>query len=72
MPSSTFTSISFCYIPETFPAAIADDDPIHHSLIPHYLVNHPIYFTDTELFFSQQGILFGLHQQKFNISYFSR
>src|ERR1700678_4020495 len=40
MPSSTFTSIPFCYIPETFPTAIADNGPIHHSSIPNYLVNH--------------------------------
>src|ERR1700678_2677428 len=47
MPSSTFTSIPFCYIHKTFPTAIADNDPIHHSLIPHYLVNHPVwYFND--------------------------
>src|SRR5271168_5583758 len=73
MPSSTFTSIPFCYSPETFPAAIADNDPIHHSSIPHYLVNHPTWhFTDADLFFSQQGFLFGLHQQKFDNSYFSR
>src|ERR1700678_3297333 len=73
MPSSTFTSIPFSYIPETFPTAIADNDPIHYSLIPHYLVNHPVwYFNDANLFFSQQGILFGLHQQKFDNSYFSR
>src|ERR1700678_3304740 len=73
MPSSTFTSIPFSYIPETFPTAIADNDSIHHSLIPHYLVNHPVwYFNDANLFFSQRGVLFGLHQQKFNNSHFSR
>ena len=73
MPSSTFTSTPFCYSPETFPTAIADNDPIHHSSIPHYLVNHLIwYFTDTDLFFSQRGFLFGLHQQKFDNSYLSR
>src|SRR5271155_1485059 len=73
MPSSTFTSIPFSSLPETFPTAIADNDPIHHSSIPHYLVNHPIwYFADADLFFSQRGFLFGLHQQKFDNSYFSR
>src|ERR1700678_4690068 len=73
MPSSTFTSIPFSYIPETFPTAIADNDPIHHSLIPHYLVSHPVwYFNDANLFFSQRGVLFGLHQQKFHNSYFSQ
>src|ERR1700678_2949381 len=47
MSSFTFTSIPFSSFPETFPTAIADNDPIHHSSIPHYLVNHPIwYFTD--------------------------
>ena len=73
MPSSTFTSIHFCYFPETFPTAIADNDPIHYSSIPNHLVNHPIwYFADANLFFSQPGFLFGLHRQKFNNSYFSR
>src|ERR1700678_1797044 len=72
MPPSTFTSIPFCYIPEIFPIAIADNDPVHHSLIPHYLVYHPIwYFDDADLFFSQRGVLFGPHQQKFDNSYFS-
>src|ERR1700678_209694 len=73
MPSSTFTSIPFCYIPETFPIAIADNNPIHYSSIPHYLVNHPIwYFNDADLFFSQRGIFFGLHQQNFDNPYFSQ
>src|SRR5271155_1028383 len=73
MPSSTSISIPFCHFPETFPTAVADNDPIHHFSIPHYLVNHPIwYFTNADLFFSQRGFLFGLHQQKFDNSYFSR
>src|SRR5271155_1437080 len=47
---------------------------VHNSsLIPHYHVKHPIwYFHDADLFFSQHSILFGLHQQKFDSSYFSR
>src|SRR5271155_4638300 len=73
MPSSTFTSIPFCYIPETFPTTIADNDPILHSSIPHYHIKHPKwYFDDADLFFSQRGVLFGLHQHKFNNPYFSR
>jgi len=73
MSSFTFTSIPFSSFPETFPTAIADNDPIHHSSIPHYLVNHPIwYFADADLFFSQRGFLFGLHRQKFDNSYFSQ
>src|ERR1700678_2947780 len=73
MLSSTFVSIPFCHFPKTFPTAITDNDPIHHSSIPGYLVNHPIwYFTNADLFFSQRGFLFCLHQQKINNSYFSR
>src|SRR5271168_4759354 len=73
MPSSTFTSIPFCYFPKTFPTAITDNDPIHHPLISHYLVNHPVwYFNDANLFFSQRGVFFGLHQQKIDNSYFSQ
>src|ERR1700678_1945446 len=73
MPSSTFDHTILSYVPETFPTTIADNDPIPCSLIPHYHVKHPIwYFDNADLFFSQQGILFGLHRQKFNNSYFSR
>src|SRR6202522_153397 len=73
MPSPTFDHTIFSSMPETFPTTIANNDPIHCSLIPHYHVKHPIwYFHNADLFFSQCGILFGLHQQKFNISYFSR
>jgi hypothetical protein len=73
MPSPTFDSTFFCSIPETFPTTIANNDPIQHSLIPHYHIKHPKwYFDDADLFFSQRGVLFGLHQHKFNNPYFSR
>jgi hypothetical protein len=73
MSSSTFGSTPFCFIPEIFPTTIADNDPVHHSQIDHNLVKHPMwYFDDADLFFSQRGILFGLHRQKFDNSYFSR
>src|ERR1700678_4139628 len=73
MPSPTFDSTFFCSIPETFPTTIADNDPIQHSLIPHYHIKHPKwYFDDADLFFNQCGILFGLHQHKFNNPYFSQ
>jgi hypothetical protein len=73
MPSSTFDSIFFHSLPETFPTTITDNDPIQHSLIPHYHVKHPKWYSDDgDLFFSQCGILFGLHQHKFNNPYFSR
>ena len=73
MTSPTFDFTIFHDIPETFPMSITNNDPIHHPLIPHHHVKHPIwYFHNADLFFSQCGILFGLHQQKFNISYFSR
>src|ERR1700678_949155 len=73
MPSSIFDSTLFYSIPETFPTTITNNDPIQHSLIPQYQVKHPKwYFDDADLFFSQRGILFGLHQYKFNNLYFSR
>src|ERR1700678_522682 len=73
MPSSTFVSTFFYSMPETFPTTIADNDPIQYSLIPHYHVKHlKWYFDDANLFFSQRGVLFGLHQHKFNNSHFSR
>ena len=73
MSSSTFGSTPFRSIPEVFPATIADNDPVHHSQIDHNLVKHPTwYFDDADLFFSQRGMLFGLHRQKFDNSYFSR
>ena len=73
MPSPTFDHTIFSYVPETFPTTIADNDPIPCSLIPHYHVKHPIwYFDDADLFFSQRGILFGLHRRNFNNPYFSR
>src|ERR1700678_3834632 len=73
MPSPTFDSTFFCSIPETFPTTIANNDPIQPSLIPHYHIKHPKwYFDDADLFFSQCGVLFGLHQHKFNNPHFSR
>src|SRR5271168_3290421 len=73
MPSPTFDSTFFYSMPETFPTTIADNDPIQHSLIPHYHIKHPKwYFDNANLFFNQCGILFGLHQYKFNDPYFSQ
>jgi hypothetical protein len=73
MLSSTFNPTFFYSVPETFPTTIDDNDPVQHSLIPHYHVKHPKwYFDNADLFFSQHGILFGLHQHKFNNPYFSR
>src|ERR1700678_1025976 len=73
MPSPTFDSTFFCSIPEMFPTAIANNDPVQHSPIAHYYVKHlKWYFDDADLFFSQRGILFGLHQHKFNNLHFSR
>ena len=73
MPSPAFDSTFFCSIPETFPTTIADNDPIQHPLIPHYHIKHPKwYFDDADLFFTQWGVLFGLHQHKFNNPYFSQ
>src|ERR1700678_3657037 len=73
MSSPIFDFTFFYSTPEIFPTAIADNDPIRHSLIPHYHIKHPKwYFDDADLFFTQRGILFGLHQYKFNNPYFSR
>jgi hypothetical protein len=73
MSSSTFNPTFFYSTPETFPTTIADNDPIQPSLIPHYHIKHPKwYFNDADLFFSQQSVLFGLHQHKFKNPYFSR
>src|ERR1700678_4747546 len=73
MPSPTFDPTFFYSTPETFPTTIADNDPVQHSLIPHYHVKHlKWYFDDADLFFTQRGILFGLHQHKFNNPHFSR
>jgi hypothetical protein len=73
MSSSIFDSTFFYSTPETFPTKIADNDPIQHSLIPHYHVKHPKwYFNDADLFFTQRGVLFGLHRHKFNNPHFSR
>src|ERR1700678_2957306 len=59
MPSPTFDSTFFCSMPETFPTTIADNDPIQHSLIPHYHIKHPKwYFDDADLFFNQRGICY--------------
>src|SRR5271168_2656611 len=72
------SSLAFNYVTsystlETFPMTITNNDLIHHSLIPHYHVKHLLwYFDDADLFFSQRGVLFGLHQQKFKNSYFSQ
>src|ERR1700678_448178 len=63
----------FYSTPETFPTTIADNDPVQHSVIPHHHVKHPKwYFDDADLFFTQRGVLFGLHQHKFNNPHFSR
>src|ERR1700678_2835132 len=73
MPSPTFYSTFFCSMPETFPTTIADNDPIQPSLILHYRIKHlKWYFDDADLFFNQRGVLFGLHQHKFNNPYFSQ
>src|SRR5271168_2738500 len=73
MPSSTFDSTFFCSIPEMFPTTITNNDPVQHSPISCYHVKHPKrYFDDANLFFNQHGILFSLHQHKFNDSHFSR
>src|SRR5271155_5516768 len=58
---------------ETFPTTIADNDPVQQSLIPHYHVKHlKWYFNDADWFFTQRGVLFGLHQHKFNNPHFSQ
>src|ERR1700678_332686 len=73
MSTPTFDYTNFYNMPETFPDSIANNDPICHSHLPHYQVQHPLwYFEDADLFFNQRGILFGLHQQKFNNPYFIR
>jgi hypothetical protein len=73
MSSSILDSTLFYSTPETFPATIADNNPVQHSLTPRHHVKHPKwYFDDADLFFTQQGILFGLHQHKFNNPYFFR
>src|ERR1700678_3790554 len=73
MSSLIFDSTLFYSTPETFPTTIADNNPVQHSLIPHYHVKHPKwYFDNADLFFTQRGILFGLHQHKFNNPYFSQ
>ena len=73
MSSPILDSTLFYSTPETFPTTIADNNPVQHSLIPHYHVKHPKwYLDDADLFFTQRGILFGLHQHKFNNPYFSR
>src|ERR1700678_2601338 len=73
MPSPTFDSTFFYSMPEMFATTIADNDPIQHSLIPHYHIKHPKwYFDNANLFFNQRGVLFGLHQYKFNHPYFSQ
>src|SRR5271168_1662672 len=70
---STFDHTIFSSIPETFPTTITNNDSIHCSLIPHYHVKHPIwYFNNADLFFSQRGVLFGLHRRNFDNPYFSR
>src|ERR1700678_3082539 len=68
---SSFTP--FYSIPETFPKTNADNDPVQHSFIPQHHAKHPKwYFDDADLFFTQRGILFGLHQHKFNNPHFSQ
>src|SRR5580692_9911035 len=68
---SSFTP--FYFIPETFPTTITDNDPVQHSFIPQHHAKHPKwYFDNADLFFTQRGILFGLHQHKFNNPHFSR
>jgi hypothetical protein len=52
-------STFFYSTPETFPATIADNNPVQHSLTPCHHVKHPKwYFDDADLFFTQRGILF--------------
>src|ERR1700678_2951903 len=61
----------FYSTPEIFPTTIANNDPVQHSFIPHYHVKHPKwYFDDAD--FTQRGVLFGLHQHKFNNPHFSQ
>ena len=73
MSSLAFNYTVFYYVPETYPKSITNNDPIQHPFIPHHHVHHPLwYFDDANLFLNQRGILFGLHRQKFDISYFSQ
>src|SRR5271155_1694750 len=73
MSSPILDPTLFYSTPETFPTTIADNDPVQQSLIPHYHVKHPKwYFNDADLFFTQRGVLFGLHRHKFNNPHFSR
>ena len=73
MSSPILDSTFFYSTPETFPATIADNNLVQHSLTPRHHVKHPKwYFDDADLFFTQRGILFGLHQHKFNNPHFSR
>ena len=73
MPSPTFDSTFFYSTPETFPTTIADNNPVQLSLTPRCHVKHPKwYFDDADLFFTQRGVLFGLHRHKFNNPHFSR
>src|ERR1700678_1955944 len=72
MSSPILDSTLFYSTPKTFPTTIVDNNPVQYSLIPHYHAKHPKwYFNDANLFFTQRGVLFGLHQHKFNNSYFS-
>ena len=73
MPPPILDSTFFYSTPETFPATIADNKPVQHSLTPRHHVKHPKwYFDDADLFFTQRGVLFGLHRHKFNNPHFSR
>src|ERR1700678_2686305 len=73
MPFPILDHILFYSTPETFLTTIADNDPVQHSLIPHYHVKHlKWYFDDPDLFFTQRGILSRLHRHKFNNPHFSR
>src|SRR6202789_3677159 len=73
MSSLILDPTPFYFTPETFPTTIADNDPVQHSFIPQHHAKHPKwYFDDADLFFNQRGILFGLHQHKFNNPHFSR
>src|SRR5580692_4027945 len=73
MSSLILDPTPFYSTPETFPTTIADNDPVQHSFIPQHHAKHPKwYFDDADLFFTQRGILFGLHQHKFNNPHFTR
>src|ERR1700678_2703556 len=62
MSSPILDHILFYSTPETFPTTIADNDPVQHSLIPHYHVKHlRWYFDDADLFFkSNKGFGYDL------------